>query len=83
MSKYCPAVPDGREYGGVGAHGVGAHPGLADVVKTSAEEGGHDEMICQDCQRVTDGCLVCLSKSRHLGEDGENSFHLIIQTICS
>ena len=39
VSKYCPAVPDGGEYGGVGAHGVGAHPGLADVVKTAAEEG--------------------------------------------
>ena len=32
---------DGREHGGVGAHGVGALPVLADVLETSAEQGGH------------------------------------------
>ena len=43
-------MPDGGEHGGVGAHGVGAHPGLADVVETAAKEGRHAaEMICQDC----------------------------------
>ena len=49
VSKYWPAMPDGGEHGRVGAHGVGAHPGLADVVETAAEEGRHAEMICQDC----------------------------------
>ena len=39
VSKYWPAMPDGGEHGRVGAHGVGAHPGLADVVETTAEEG--------------------------------------------
>ena len=51
MSKYFPALPDGGEHGGVGAHGVRAHPGLADVEETAAEEGRHAEMICQDCQK--------------------------------
>ena len=51
MSKYFPALPDGGEHGGVGAHGVRAHPGLADVEETAAEEGTHAQMICQDCQK--------------------------------
>ena len=73
MSKYSQALPDGGEHGGVGAHGVGAHPGLADVEETAAEEGRHAEMICQDCQKSevlqsSEGCLVCLSKRTHFGE---------------
>ena len=37
MSKYFPALPDGGEHGGVGAHGVGAHPRLADMLETSPQ----------------------------------------------
>ena len=50
MSNYPPELPDGGKHGGVGAHGVRAHSGLADVVETAAEEGRHAELICQDCQ---------------------------------
>ena len=41
MSKYFPALPDGGEHGGVGAHGVGAHPRLADMLETPPQQGGH------------------------------------------
>lgn len=50
MSKYSPELPDSGEHGGVGAHGVRAQSGLADVVEAAAEEGRHAGLICQDCQ---------------------------------
>ena len=58
MSNYPPELPDGGKHGWVGAHGVRAHSGLADVVETAAEEGRHAELICQDCQGSRSYSLV-------------------------